>query len=247
MPVHYAGFPCRMDELLAIADEHGLTIVEDAAHAFGSRYRGRPIGCIGDLSCFSFDAVKNVTCGEGGAIATDDPRLAARLRASANLGVSNDSWRRRNDARPWQYEATTPGFRYQLSDVNAAIGLAQLDELDDMRDRKRALLRAYRDGLAAIEGIEPLSGDIETSFPFLCVARVGNGRRDALVEHLAREGVQAWVHFVPCHRQEAFGVDDVRLPVTERLADELVTLPLASTLSDDDVEIVLGSVRSFFA
>jgi len=247
MPVHYAGFGCRMDELQAVAAEHGLAIVEDAAHAFGSTFRGRPIGSHGNLTCFSFDAVKNVTCGEGGAVATGDARQAASIRASANLGVAADSWRRRGDTRPWNYEAAGQGFRYQLSDLNAAVGLTQLDRLDDRRDRKRALLRRYRDGLEPIDGIEPLHGEIDAAYPFLCVVRVLGGRRDELAAHLARDGIQAWVHFVPCHHQPAFGAGHGELPVTDLLAGELLTLPLHHALTDDDVELVIDSVAAFVA
>jgi perosamine synthetase len=246
MPVHYAGFACCMDELLALADEHGLAVVEDAAHAFGSTHRGRPVGSLGDLTCFSFDPVKNVTCGEGGAVTTNDLDLAEAVATASNLGVGNDSWGRRDAARPWQYEASGAGFRYRLSDVNAAIGLAQLDALDEARERKRALLRRYREGLATIEGVDPLAGDVETAFPFLCVVRIGGGVRDELAVHLARDGIQAWVHFVPCHRQRAFESDPASLPVTERLSGELLTLPLHHALEEDDVDVVLDSVRSFF-
>src|SRR5206468_6654551 len=116
MPVHYAGFPCRLDELGALAQAHGLPIVEDAAHAFGSSYRGRPIGSIGDLTCFSFDPVKNVTCGEGGAVTTNDDELARRVRRTRNLGVVRDSWSRRLETRPWHYEASAHGIRSHLPD-----------------------------------------------------------------------------------------------------------------------------------
>lgn len=246
VPVHYAGFPCGMDELLRLAKTRELAVVEDAAHAIGSTYRGRPVGSLGDVTCFSFDPVKNVTCGEGGAVATNDSRLATAVRAAANLGVANDSWRRRDDRRPWEYEATGPGFRYQLSDVNAAIGLAQLERLEAAREHKRALLRRYRDGLASIDGVEPLRGDVETTYPFLCAVRVAEGRRDDLADALAREGIQAWLHFVPCHRQAAFAnVRATGLPVTERLSGELLTLPLNHALSEDDVDIVLDAIRSF--
>jgi perosamine synthetase len=245
LPVHYAGFACRMDDLLGFAETHGLAVVEDAAHAFGSSYASRPVGSLGDLTCFSFDPVKNVTCGEGGAVVTDDERLAEAIRSAANLGVATDSWQRREDARPWQYEATGPGFRYQLSDVNAAIGLAQLDAIEDARLRKRALLRRYREGLATMDGIEPLAGDIDSSYPFLCVVRVGAGRRDGLADHLARDGIQAWMHFVPCHHQRALGSVGVDLPTTDRLSRELLTLPLNHALTEGDVDAVLESIRAF--
>jgi perosamine synthetase len=246
MPVHYAGFPCRLDDLGVLAREHGFAVVEDAAHAFGSSYRNRMVGSIGDLTCFSFDPVKNVTCGEGGAVTTDDDELAHRIRVGRNLGVAHDSWNRRREARPWYYEASTSGIRSHLPDMNAAIGLAQLERLDALRERKRALLRRYHQGFAGVDALAPISGDIESAFPFLCVVRVLDGRRDALLAHLAKDGIQAWVHFVPIHRQPAFvGLDSQPLPVTERVYEELLTLPLFAELTDDDVDRVVDSARTF--
>jgi perosamine synthetase len=234
-----------MDELLGIARERGLAVVEDAAHAFGSSYGTRQIGSLGDLTCFSFDPVKNVTCGEGGAVTTDDEALALAVRQATNLGVPNDSWRRRATERPWRYEATSTGFRYHLSDLNAAVGLAQLDRLEELRTRKRALLERYRAGLAGLDGLVPLGGDVASTFPFLCAVRVAGERRDGLMEHLARDGIQAWVHFPPCHLQAAFARFGRPLPATEALYAELVTLPLHVGLSDADVDRVIASVRVF--
>lgn len=247
MPVHYGGFPCQMDELLALAHEHDLTVVEDAAHAFGSEYRGRMVGSIGNLACFSFDPVKNITCGEGGAITTGDDERAERLRLMRNLGVGRDSWSRRGQGRPWYYEASDFGLRYHLTDVNAAIGLAQLDRLEELRARKRKLLGRYRRGLEGLDGIELIAGEIETAFPFLCALRVADGRRDELADWLETKGIQAWVHFVPSHLQPAFAGLSEPLPVTEALYDELLTLPMYAELSDSDVDRVVKEVRVFFA
>lgn len=244
MPVHYAGFACRMEELLELARERGLLVIEDAAHAFGSSYDGRPIGSLGNLTCFSFDPVKNVTCGEGGAVTTGDAELAARIRHARNLGVTDDSWLRRNSERPWHYEATGPGFRYQLSDLNAAVGLAQLDRLEATRARKRQLLERYRAGFAEVDGILPLAGEVGSTFPLLCAVRVLDGRRDMLVDRLREEEVQAWVHFPPCHLQQAFAsFSAAPLPVTEQLFGELLTLPLHHELEDADVERVVAVVQ----
>jgi len=245
MPVHYAGFPCPMDELMALAGERGLLVVEDAAHAFGSAYGDRMIGSIGDVTCFSFDPVKNVTCGEGGALTTDDDALAERIRLARNLGIGQDSWSRRDAERPWYYEAAGPGFRYHISDVHAAIGLAQLDRFDEFRSRKRSLLRRYRDGLDGLASVQLVAGDIDSSFPFLCSIRVLDGRRDALLGHLRDNGIQAWVHFVPSHLQPAFAQFAEPLPATERLYGELLTLPLYTELSDEDVDRVVACVREF--
>jgi perosamine synthetase len=245
MPVHYGGFPCRMDEILELARDRGLKVVEDAAHAFGSSYRGRPIGSMGDFTCFSFDPLKNVTCGEGGAVTTDSDEAADRIRAMRGLGIESDAWSRRASARPWFHEAVMEGFRFHLSDVNAAIGLSQLDRLDERRARKRDVVRRYQRGLRGIPGLVLLDGDVEQAYPFLCAARVLDGRRDALVRALREDGIQAWMHYVPNHLQPAFATTGADLPVTEQLYDELVSFPLYHELSDDGVDRVVAATRSF--
>jgi perosamine synthetase len=246
MPVHYAGFPCNLDALGDLARQHGFAVVEDAAHAFGSAHGDRMIGSISDLTCFSFDPVKNITCGEGGAITTNDDGLARKVRLWRNLGVLRDSWTRKSESQPWYYEATAPGIRSHLPDVNAAIGLAQLDRLEDIRARKRALFHRYLDGLEGVAGLEPVSGDVDRVFPFICAVRVLDGRRDALLEHLSHDDIQAWVHFVPNHHHPTFASFHADpLPVTERLYGELLTLPLYVGLADADVDRVVESVRTF--
>jgi dTDP-4-amino-4,6-dideoxygalactose transaminase len=246
MPIHYGGFPCPMGELLALAREHGLQVVEDAAHAFGSAYNGKMIGTLGDLTCFSFDPVKNVTCGDGGAVATDNDDFATRVRLGRNLGISRDSWVRRESPQPWSYDVVSPGFRYHMSDVHAAIGLAQLDRIDELKDRKRRLVRRYAHGLRGLEGVIPVLGEIDSALPFLFAIRVPGDRRAALLDHLREYGVQAWVHFVPNHVQPAFARFAEPLPVTERVSAEVLTLPLYYELSDADVDRVCGAVRAFF-
>ncbi len=159
--------------------------------------------------------------------------------------MERDFLARRGAARPWRYEAVSSGFRSHLSDIQAAIALAQLERLEELRARKRAIFRRYREGLAGASGIRPLVGDIDSAFPLLFVVRVTGGRRDALLRHLAADGIQAWVHYVPCHLQPAFAAFACPLPVTERLYGELLTLPSYPGLSEEEVERVLVSVRSF--
>lgn len=250
MPVDYAGFPAALDQVLELAASRRLSVVEDAAHAFGSTCRGRPVGSISDLTCFSFDPVKNITCGGGGAVATDDERLAERVALARSLGVDHDSWSRRNGSgngsAAWAYQAVSPGLQLQLSDVQAAIGLAQLERFDELRSRKRELLRSYRDALADVPEIVPVAGDVGSAFPLLCAVRVLDGRRDALLAYLGEHGIQAWVHFAPVHLQPVFRTGGPRLPATERLYGELLTLPLYVELTDDDVDRVASCVREFF-
>jgi dTDP-4-amino-4,6-dideoxygalactose transaminase len=246
MPVHYGGFACPMDDVLALAGNAGARVVEDAAHAFGSAYRGQMVGTLGDLTCFSFDPVKNVTCGEGGAVATDDDDLAQRVRLGRNLGISRDSWVRRDAPRSWAYNVVASGFRYHMSDVHAAIGLVQLDRVDEVKERKRQLVRLYVEGLHGVDGVEPVIGDVDSAFPFLFAVRVPVKRRDALLDFLLSRGVHAWVHFLPNHLEPVFAGFREALPVTERVAREVMSLPLYYELSDGDVERVCDFIRAFF-
>jgi perosamine synthetase len=236
LPVHYAGVPCDMERLTEIAQACGLRVVEDAAHAFGSSHKGQAIGRIGDVTCFSFDPIKNVTCGEGGAVVTADGTVAERVRALRNLGIAPGT--RRVDGR---------GFRCHLPDLNAAIGLAQLDRMADLAVRKREIAARYDDALAGIPGLALLEHDLYEVVPFFYVVRVLEGRRDALIDHLAKRGVETGVHYVPNHLQPAFARPDLRLPKTEALFGEALTIPLHPGLSDPEVEQVIEGLHSFWS
>lgn len=245
VPVDYGGVACGYDAILTEARRRGIAVVADAAHSFGSRYRGRPVGMLADATCFSFDASKNITCGDGGAVATNDDEIASRCASSRNLGIAADTWSRRLSPRPWSYEVSRPGYRYRLSNLNAAIGLAQLDRFDTFREHKRETVRRYDAVLAGCPGLVLPERRIDETFPFLYPIRVLDGRRDALIEHLARNGIQAWVHFIPNHLQPAFADFHVPLPVTERIFGEVASLPLHAELAEDEVQRVVDGVRSF--
>lgn len=245
LPVDYGGVACDYDALVPEAVLRGVAVVADAAHSFGSSYRGRTVGMLADVTCFSFDASKNVTCGDGGAIATDDEEIARRCRASRNLGIDRDSWSRRGTPRPWEYEVSAVGYRYRLGNLNAAIGLVQLGRLEQFRERKREIAHRYDEAFGSCAGLVLPDRRPDETFPFLYVIRVVDGRRDALIEHLGPRGVQAWVHFIPNHLQPAFAEFRVPLPMTEQLFGEIASLPLHADLTDQDVERVVGGVRSF--
>jgi perosamine synthetase len=247
MPVHYGGAVCDMESLVPQAHASGLVVVEDVAQAFGSTCEGKSAGTFGDAGCFSFDPVKNVTCGEGGAVVTEDDDLAARIVSLRVLGIDRDSWTRYNSEKPWSYSVTGPGFRYSLSDINAAIGLVQLEKLETFRARKVAIVRRYLEALADIPEVAPIERDLGEVFPFLHTVRVLDGRRDALVSHLFDAGIHAWVRPLPNHVQPAFRARTTSLPVSEELAREVMTLPLHVGLSDGDVERVIAAVRAFFS
>lgn len=246
MPVHYAGLACDMDALLPAARERGIRVVEDAAHAFGSTYRNRPVGALGDVTCFSFDAIKNITCGGGGAVATDDDEIASRIIARSNLGIGLDSWSRRDTESHWQYEVAQPGFRYHMNNLNAAIGIAQLTRVSEFRARKQAIVQRYDNAFEDVPGLRLVRRDLEQTFPFSYVVRVRDGKRDALMAHLKNLGIGATIQFIPNHLQPLFAPFRTSLPITERVYQELVTLPLYFELTDAQVDHVIHAVFSFF-
>jgi len=246
MPVHYAGVPCEMDELLPLARERNIRIVEDAAHAFGSAYKGRKVGTFGDVTCFSFDPVKNITCGEGGAVVTDNDEIAARIIPKRILGIDKDTWSRMRQERNWFYQVVTPGYRYHMSNLNAAIGLEQLKRLDSFKARKRAIVGRYDEAFKNVGGLALLMHDLDQIFPFLYVVRVLEKQRDALMKYLREKDIRTGVHYVPNHLQPLFADFRVPLPVTEQIYEEILTLPLYFEMTDADVETVIDAVYSFF-
>jgi len=238
LPVHLYGQPADLDPLL----ELDVPIVEDAAHAFESRYRGRKIGSIGDVTCFSLYATKNVAAGEGGLVATNDQRIAHAI----------DDLRVMRRGHGSLYDIAVPGYKANLSDVLAAIALVQLDKLERHRVIRAAHFAAYDEALADLDGIEPVERDPrDTHALHLYAARVDPERagatRDDYQRALMEENVATSIHFLPVHRlsyyRERFP-DLAPLPVAERAGDEVLSLPLSPAHSDDDIRDAIDAVRA---
>jgi len=245
LPVHFGGWPCRIDEIVRLAKDHSLAVIEDAAHAFGSAYKGKMIGSLGDATCFSFDPIKNITCGGGGAVATNSDRLADTIRLRRYLGMNRTSWDRLTDNDNWKYDVTTLGFRYHMNDINAAIGLAQLGRLAEFKEIKQKIVRTYDRAFGPIRGLRLINGDIEQTFPFGYFIRVLGGRRDTLITYLKDRNISTRVQFIPNHIQPAFADYHRPLPITERIYAEIVTLPLYYDMTEADVAEVIAAVSSF--
>lgn len=245
LPVHYGGYPCDMGRLLDLAAQRRLTVVEDAAHAFGSSWQGRQVGTLGDLTCFSFDPIKNITCGEGGAITTSREDVARRLVLRRNLGIQSDSWHQLEWARSWNYAIVSEGYRYAMPNLNAAIGLAQLNRAADSRRRKQQIVRQYDEAFGSLDQVTLIRKSVEDAFPFSYVIRVLDGRRDGLLQHLRQRGIGATVQFTPNHMQPHFAVAGVKLPTTEALFREIITLPLFAEITPQQVAEVIDTVMTF--
>jgi perosamine synthetase len=252
VPVHFAGVPADMDELRAIARSRDLPVVADSAHAFPCSYRGRDVGTLADITCFSFYATKTITTGEGGAAVTDSERWAERMRVMSLHGVSRDAWKRYSAEGTWYYEVLAPGFKYNLADVAAALGLVQLSRAEEMRARRASIAARYDAAFHDEEALELLTCPADrTHAHHLYVARVAPGalrvERNAVVDELKRRGIGTSVHFIPLHLhpyyRETFRYRPDTLPVARELYERSLSLPIYSSLTDEQVERVVEGVR----
>ena len=248
MPVHYTGVAPDMEALLDLSRRRRLKVVEDAAQALGARWRGRPLGTLGDAGCFSFHESKNITCGEGGALAIGDPELARRAEIIREKGTNRAAFLRGEvDKYTWVAE----GSSYVLSDVLAAILDAQMDKLPAVNARRAAVVARYRAGLgswAARTGVRlpPELPDREPNHHVFHLLYSDGASRDAALDGLRARGVAASFHYVPLHsapQGRAIGAGDTELPVTDRVAATLLRLPLHPLLSEEDVDHVIESVK----
>ncbi len=239
MPVHYSGNPCDMDALLAIGKELNIRIVEDAAHALGSSYKGRRIGSFGDVTCFSFDSIKTITCGEGGAVVCNNEELAEKLRLKRLLGIDRKSHAASWKERAWFFEVKSQGFRYHMSNINAAIGLEQLKKIDSFISRRREICQQYDTAFKNISWIAPLQADYSEVAPHIYVVRIKHGKRDQVMNYLKSKDIETGINYVPNHLHPFYANENVNLPETVKAYDEILTLPLHYGLSDDDVEVVI--------
>lgn len=240
---HLADHPA----FAALAADHGLRVIHDAAHSFGASLGAEAVGGFSDICMLSFDPVKALSCIDAGVVMVQAQEDVLRLRELRVLGASNAAELAYGHQRAWSYDVAEDGFRYHLSNVHAAIGLAQLAKLDRIRSSRQAACRTYRARLGPLDGLTVPEGEVEHLNPFLYYVRVGAERRDAFREHLAGRGVETGIHWVPVHRLTLFrGCRTGALPVTDRAADEIVSLPLHSAMPESLVHRVCDAVESFF-
>ncbi len=247
MPVHFGGQACRIEEIVAVAEQSGrLPVVEDAAHSFGARVRGKLLGTFGRATTFSFYATKNLTTAEGGAVTTEDEALAQRVRLLGYHGMSRDSWSRYSDKGSWYYEVQIPGFKCNLSDLHAALGLTQLAKIDALLARRRAvadgLTRALA-GCAAVELPREYPGHTHTWHLYVIRVRPSALRigRDEFIQALRAENVGTSVHFIPIHRHPFFKPylrAGQSFPVADDYYARCISLPIFPDMTDDDVRDV---------
>ena len=251
VPVHLWGRPVDIDALNGFRDRFGLLVVEDAAHAIGARWHGRPIGSTGNLTAYSFYVTKNITTIEGGALATDDPDLAAQVEQLALHGLSLGAWQRFSDAGFKHYEAAAPGFKFNMTDVQAALGIHQLPRLDGWIARRAELARRYADHLAHLPlDLPPDPGPDLTHAWHLYPVQVGDScplTRDELLDSLTRQNIGVGVHYRGVHLQpyyrDKYGLRPEQFPVATRISERVLSLPLGPKLSLEDQDDVIDALK----
>jgi perosamine synthetase len=251
LPVHFAGQPCDMDRIQQLADCHGLHVIEDAAHALPASFRGRPVGAISKLTAFSFYATKTLTTGEGGMVTTDDDELAARMKIMRLHGISQAAWRRYSAEGSWCYEVKSAGFKYNLTDIQSAIGIVQLKKCTEMCSHRARIAKQYTEAFSQCEEIETptVLGDRESAWHLyvlrLHLERLRIGRSE-IVEQLKQRGVGISVHFIPLHMhpyyRDSYHYRDESFPIALREYYRCLSLPIYPGMSQEQVTFVIEQV-----
>jgi dTDP-4-amino-4,6-dideoxygalactose transaminase len=247
VPLHFAGIPCRSDEIYALAKKHHLRVIEDGCHAFGSTINGKKIGSYGDIQCFSFDPVKIITSIDGGCVVTSNPDEVAKLQHYRLLGVDKDTTLRYQNKRAWDYDVVDEGYRYHLNNIMASIGVSQIKRIDEFIASRQAVCERYSAAFDGLPDVRVLRRDYSDVSPFIYSIRILNGRREHLIAHLAERDIEVGIHFVPVHKHTYFAsARRSPMPVTDAVVDQVLTLPLHTFQKEASIERVIDGVRSFF-
>lgn len=257
LPVHLTGRPCDMDALRQIADRHRLHVVEDAAHATEARYRGRQVGTLGDLTAFSFYVTKNLVTGEGGMLTTENPDWAEQIRLKSLHGLSRDAWKRYSAEEFQPYDTLYPGYKYNMTDMQAALGIHQLARLEaNLTIRERHWRRydeafASHPALTTPEPADPRDRHARHLYTLLLHPERAGMDRNEFVARMKAENIGTGIHFTALHLHsyyaKTFGYRRGQLPTAERVGERTVSLPLSAKLSGEDVEDVIAAVRHILA
>ena len=251
LPVHIAGLPCDMDALQSLCRKHNLVLIDDAAHAIPAEYKERYIGSLGDISAFSFYANKNLTTAEGGMITTNSDALAEPLRTMRLHGIDKDAWARQSRRSIWRYDITTEGYKYNMTDIQAAMGLCQLMKLNKQHERRHRFAQIYQTELAKFPEIQtPFSPENPREHAWhLYIIQLLSRERDAFIDAMRAANIECSVHYIPLHLfrfyQEQYGYHEGDFPRAEAAFERVVSLPLHPGLTEEDVYAVVAAIRKF--
>ena len=252
MPVHLAGRPCEMDKIMDMAKKHNLIVIEDAAHAIGAEYKSKKIGNTGNLTCFSFYVTKNITTGEGGMVLTNDEKLANKIKILALHGMSKDAWKRFSDDGYKHYEVIYPGFKYNMMDIQASLGIHQIKRIDQYDKKRKQVWDFYNDNLKGLPVVLPsYEGKDIKHVMHLYMILVDEKKcgisRDKFMQELHIRGVGAGVHYNPVHLhkyyRDTYGYKPGDFPNAEYIGERTVSLPLSAKLTMDEARRVVNAIK----
>jgi len=251
MIVHYAGHPAPMEKIVPWAKEKNIKIIEDCAHTAGGIYRGKALGTWGDISCFSFEEKKLMTTGDGGMICSQDKELLKNVKAFRWVGIDKDNWKtakeyigEKKDAMHWFYEIRLLGYKYNMNDLAAAIGLVQLKKLPQMNKRRSEIINMYLSGIEGLVNIKPLLPFEPNEYVYQMFG-IRTNRRDELILFLKSKNIATGCHYTPLHTQPLFKKYESKCPIVENIYPEMITLPLHSDLTDKEVKYVVEKLQEF--
>lgn len=248
IPVHYGGQPCDLDEIRELADKHGIKVLEDAAHSLPAKYKGKMIGTISDVTCFSFYATKTLSTGEGGMICTNDEEIAERCSIMRLHGINRDAWKRYSESGSWYYEVVAPGFKYNFTDLQASLGLPQLKKVNWMWESRKRIAAKYTEALKDFDTItlHTVKPDRDSSwhlFPIRLHLDALNKNRAQIISELRKQNIGVGVHFMPVHQHlyysETFNLRDEDYPVASSVFPKLLSLPIYPGMTDENVDRVI--------
>ena len=248
IPVHYGGQPCDLDEIHAIAKKYNLKVLEDAAHSLPARYKGKTIGTISDVTCFSFYATKTLSTGEGGMICTNDEEIAERVKIMRLHGINRDAWKRYTESGSWYYEVVAPGYKYNFTDLQASLGLPQLKKVDTMWNSRKRIAAKYTEALKDLDLLQlhTIKPDRDSSwhlFPVRLYLDRLTKNRAQIINELREKNIGVGVHFMPVHQHlyysETFNLSDAEYPVASAAFPRLMSLPIYPGMTDENVDKVI--------
>lgn len=255
IPVHFGGHPCDIDGILEFCKDNNLKILEDAAHALPTKYNGRLIGTFGDITCFSFYANKTITTGEGGMLCTDDNEIAKRVKVMRLHGINRDVWDRFSTGASWEYDVVAPGFKYNMADINAAMGIHQLRKAEIFRDKRHNIAEIYYESLKDIPGLilPKIHCAMEDHSWYLFIVLIDIDKtlrgigRNVFIDEMTKRNIGTSVHYKPIHRmtyyKERYGLKPEMFPNAEWIFQRCVSLPMFSAMTDEQVDYVIQNIR----
>lgn len=245
IPVHFSGIPCDMDAIHEIAKKHDLKVIEDAAHSFPSKYKGQTIGTLSDITCFSFYATKTLATGEGGMATTNNEEYAKSMTCNRLHGISKDAWNRYSEKGHWYYEVVDNGYKYNMTDIAASLGLVQLKRAEELNKKRAIIAQRYNDAFLSNDKIQILNvaQNVQSSW-HLYVIKVEN--RDELMQQLKDMGIGTSLHFIPIfnhpYYKNTYGYQSDHYPVAQHIYNQSISLPIFPDLAFNDVDIIIDAV-----